>query len=79
MYLCSRLCAGLAVGILHFIIPVYLYEIATVKLKPILDCILCTQFALGILFQYFAGKIFFYLFIYILNTILIASSKKNIL
>lgn len=56
-FVASRFSAGIAVGVTHFLLPVYVQEIASVHLKPILLNILYVQFAFGILVQYFVGKL----------------------
>lgn len=52
--LCARLLAGVAVGCLHFIIPVYIEDIASAELRTRIDYIWNTQLAAGMFLQFIA-------------------------
>ncbi|GAB0087660.1 hypothetical protein DMENIID0001_019940 [Sergentomyia squamirostris] len=59
VFLCGRLLAGLAVGVLHFLIPIYMEDLMASgcckDTRLLIDNVLCTQFAIGVLTQYGAG------------------------
>lgn len=54
--LIARGLAGIAVGIIHFLIPIYIDDISTAEQKPTFNCIIQMQFAFGILSQFVLGE-----------------------
>jgi len=59
----GRLLGGFAIGIIHYLIPIYINDIATPDNKQSVEYIIFIQFASGILTQYLYGKqSFVYLF-----------------
>lgn len=54
--LAGRGIAGLAIGTLHFLIPLYINDIVPVDQKPLCHSIMQVQFVLGILSQYILSK-----------------------
>ncbi|XP_055677218.1 putative metabolite transport protein YwtG isoform X2 [Lutzomyia longipalpis] len=55
----GRLMGGVAVGVFHFLVPIYLEDLmasgSCKDTRLLIDNVLCTQFAMGVLTQYGAG------------------------
>lgn len=56
IFLTSRGIGGLAIGTLHFLIPLYINDIVPDDQKPLCHSIMQVQFVLGILSQYILSK-----------------------
>lgn len=54
--LIGRGLAGIAIGIIHFLVPLYIDEIATAEQKRTFNSITQMQFVLGILSQFVLGE-----------------------
>ncbi|XP_059610914.1 facilitated trehalose transporter Tret1-like [Phlebotomus argentipes] len=58
-FICGRLLAGLAVGIFHFLVPIYLEDLmasgSCKDTRLLIDNVICTQFAIGVLAQFGAA------------------------
>lgn len=54
--LIGRGMAGIAIGAIHFLVPIYINDISTSEHKSMFNCLIQMQFAFGILTQYSLGE-----------------------
>lgn len=54
--LAGRIAAGYAIGSIHFLIPVYIHDIAQIQKIQLYNCIMLTNFAAGVLTMFITGQ-----------------------